>query len=263
MFFHAKRSIYSKNQLLEVMCQYRFLPILRVETEVPSDFQEALREDYPRYSCRKDQQPPKMQMLAGQIPRLEQSAPTNNHCFSSEDGLWRVNLTKDYLTLTAGRYTIWEEFARRLDKVLYQFIQVYRPACFQRVGLRYINAVSRTALELEQTPWRELIEEKYLGFMDDETIPETAFGRCTQDVEMALPGGCRLKLHTGPGLVHRGVVAGDREVKFVLDIDVSVNGNLPVNKAVEALNTLHVHAWSVFRGAITDTLHDAMGPKEG
>ncbi len=41
----------------------------------------------------------------------------------------------------------------------------------------------------------------------------------TQDVEMTLAGGCRLKLHCGPGMVKRGNVE-DKEVRFILDNDV-------------------------------------------
>jgi putative pyruvate formate lyase activating enzyme len=38
-------------------------------------------------------------------------------------------------------------------------------------------------------------------------------------------------------------------------------GNLPVNLSAGALQTLHAQAYSIFRGAITDTLHDAMEPE--
>ena len=37
-------------------------------------------------------------------------------------------------------------------------------------------------------------------------------------------------------------------------------GNVAVNLSAGSLQTLHDQAWSIFRGAITDTLHDAMQP---
>ena len=52
-----------------------------------------------------------------------------------------------------------------LDKPLATFIQLYKPAYFQRVGLRYLNIVSRNALGLEDTPWRELFTPPYLGVL--------------------------------------------------------------------------------------------------
>ena len=48
MFSHETRCIYRKNQLAEVVCQLRFPEILKIETAVPADFQEAIRDEYPR-----------------------------------------------------------------------------------------------------------------------------------------------------------------------------------------------------------------------
>ena len=38
-------------------------------------------------------------------------------------------------------------------------------------------------------------------------------------------------------------------------------GKVQVNLSAAALATLHDQAWAIFRGAITDTLHDAMEPE--
>ena len=52
------------------------------------------------------------------------------------------------------------------------------------------------------------------------------------------------------------------EKVFMLDIDLFMEGNTPMNHAVPALNVVHGNAGSLFRGAITDTLHDAMEPRD-
>ena len=52
----------------------------------------------------------------------------------------------------------------------------------------------------------------------------------------------------------------DNEVKFVLDLDLYMPGNVPVNYSAGALQTLHSQAWPIFRGAITEKLHDALDP---
>ena len=263
MFSSAERCVYSKNPVLETVCQFRFPPILSIEAELPVKFQDAIREVFPRYEARKEQPAPKVTAVPGQPPKVEQLPAVTNHSFLTADGVWRINLTKDFVALTTQKYTHWEDFARMLDRPLGQFIQLYKPAFFDRVGLRYVNAVSRKELELEDTPWRELIEGRYLGPMGEEGMNEAAFTRCSQDMELALSGGCRLKLRAGPGMVRRAGATDDKEVKFVLDTDVSMSGNVQVSMAAGALSTLHAHAYSVFRGAITDTLHDAMEPEEG
>ena len=51
-----------------------------------------------------------------------------------------------------------------LDKPLAAFIQLYKPAYFQRVGLRYVNhRLPHHASDLEDVSWRELFTPAYLG----------------------------------------------------------------------------------------------------
>ena len=42
---------------------------------------------------------------------------------------------------------------------------------------------------------------------------------------------------------------------------VAMGGNVPVNLAAASMQTIHTHAGSIFRGAITDTLHNSMEPE--
>ena len=147
-----------------------------------------------------------------------------------------------------------------MDKPLAAFIQTYRPAYFQRVGLRYRNVISRQALGLEDKKFSELIAPCYLGPLSEPEANEATASRCTLDLEMAIRGGCRLQLHAGPGKERR-MVNADKETKFIFDQDLYIAGNIPLNLSAAALNTLHHQAWSVFRGAITDTLHNAMKPE--
>ena len=258
MFSHESRSIYRKNQLGEVICQLRFPEILTIEANIPAQFQEAIRQQFPRYSVRQEIPAPKLTGMPGNM-MLENQPKSNNYQFVSADGRWRVNLTSKFISLACARYTDWEEFAAMLDKPLAAFIQIYRPAYFERVGLRYLNFISRQALDLSGTAFRELIQPQYLGLLADEEVMEANASRCSMDAELALRGGCRAKIHAGPGLVKRNGQQ-DQEVKFVLDLDLYMAGNVPVNHSAGALQTLHSQAYSIFRGAITDTLHDAMEP---
>ena len=261
MFSQEERCIYTNNQLMEVICQLRFPTILAVGAREPVDFQDAVRGIFPRYQQRQVQLPPKVTQIPGQAPRVEPQKPVTNHQFITADGRYRINLTQDFISLTASPYTCWEDFARMMDKPLASFIKLYQPAYFERVGLRYLNAFSRKKLDLEGTPWRELLKPSYLGLLTAEDVPEQAFSCCTQDVEAAIPGGCRMKLHVGPGMVKRGNDDSDKEVKLIFDLDVSMNGNIPVNMAAASMQTVHTQAGSIFRDAITDVLHDAMEPR--
>ena len=202
--------------------------------------------------------PPKITGTPGNFS-LENPPASINYQFTSADGVWRVNLTTKFISIACTQYTGWEAFAAKLDKPLAAFIKLYKPAYFERVGLRYVNFISRKALELEGTPFRELISSCYLGILSEEDIAESATSRCCVDTELALRGGCRAKIHAGPGLIKRSGVQ-DPETKFIFDQDLFLPGKLPLNLAAGALQTLHGQSWSIFRGAITDTLHEAMEP---
>ena len=246
MFSQQTRCIYRNNQLAEVICQLRFPEILSIETELPAAFQEEIRDVFPRFSQRKEGLPGKQ---------------NNNYQFATADGLARVNLTSRFISLAISRYQSWEAFARLLDKPLAAFIRIYKPAYFERVGLRYLNFISRRELGLEHLPFRELISGCYLGILSQEEVAENTTIRCTTDADFALRGGCRCKLHAGPGSVRRPGKQ-DPEVKFILDLDLYMPGNVELQLSAGALETLHGQSYGLFRGAITDTLHEALDPDE-
>ncbi len=261
MFLECERVRYGKPQLLEVICQLRFPTILSISAKEPAEFQELIRDEYPRYSRNVEKLPPKVIGQPGNM-KFEEQEDVINYQFLSADGRWKVNLTNSFIALATPAYTCWEDFAAKLDEVLAQFIKVYHPAFFERIGLRYINAFSRKQLDLEGVPFRELLQPCYLGILAEEDVQETATTRSSLDTEVNLRGGCRAKIHAGPGMIRRTGKAEDKEVYFILDNDLFMSGNVPVNLSTGAMQTLHQQADSLFLGAITDRLRDAMEPLE-
>ncbi len=259
MFSQESRCIYRNAQVADVICQLRFPEILSIGTTVPDKFQEAIRAEFPKYTKLQEMPVPKLTGTPGNLT-MQKPEPTTNHQFVSADGVWRVNMTSKFISLACTDYSCWEDFARKLDKPLAAFIQIYKPAYFERVGLRYVNFISRGNLGLPGVPFRELIEPCWLGPIAEEDVLERNCSRSTVDVEMALRGGCRVKVHAGPGMVKRGGQQ-DKEVKFIFDQDLYMPGQIPVNLSAGALQTLHSQAFSIFRGAITDKLHEALEPR--
>ena len=197
--------------------------------------------------------------------KADAAGTVNNYQFISADSQWKVSLTKIFIALSTHGYTRWEEFAKRLDRILAAFIQAYQPAYFSRVGLRYINAFRKAELGLENAQWRELIQPGYLGLMGDDDAQEGAFLKNEQNITAAMPGGAKCNIKCGPGMlrkINNQTRQSQEEKVFMLDIDLFMEGNTPMNHAVPALNVVHGNAGSLFRGAITDTLHDAMEPRD-
>jgi uncharacterized protein (TIGR04255 family) len=171
LFSEYERYQYAKSPLVEVVCQLRFPTILSISAKEPAEFQEAVRKQFPRYAVRKEQLPPKLK--PGPTPTLEPQQPVTNYNFVSEDGLWKLNLTNHFIALSTLRYQRWEDFAAQLDRPLAQFIQIYQPSFFQRIGLRYVNAFSRRVLGLEDLLWDDLIQPAFLGILGEPDVVET------------------------------------------------------------------------------------------
>ena len=174
-----------------------------------------------------------------------------------------MNLTRDFIALSTLTYPGWEDFARQLDKPLAAFIRLYKPAYFQRVGLRYVNLVSRARLGLEDRSWTELIAPAYTGPMREEDVAEDRFLSCGSDLIVKLDSSCQAKVHAGIGKIKNNTPGApqDPEVKFIFDMDLFMAGNTPCTLAAAALETLHGHAGRLFEGAVTDTLRTAMDPE--
>lgn len=254
--FDGKKYMYEKPQLIEVICQLRFPPILSIEANVPAEFQDKIRERFPRYDARDEK-----------VVTPQGTQQVKNHSFISADGSYKLSLTKNFIALSTMRYTTWDDFAAWLDEPLGQFISVYKPAYFERIGLRYMNGFSREKLELENHRWNDLIQSQYLGVLDSDGIDETKVGKCSVDIEMKLEEDCAVKIHAGPGMIKRAVRTPqgvqqiqEKGVRFIFDLDVFSAGNIKLASAVEVLDRVHTQADSLFSEAITDVLHEAMEP---
>ena len=161
MFPAAERVVYEKNQLEEVICQLRFPQILRIDAEPPSQFQDAIRKAYPLYS-EEDPTGGLGAQLSPEVARLVKgvfAGPTVKLArrFSSSDQAWVVSLASNFIALSTRVYRRWSDFFEHFREPLTAFTDIYEPAFFARIGLRYRNALTRSALGLNDQPWSELL----------------------------------------------------------------------------------------------------------
>ena len=233
LFSDHPRTHYRNAPAHEVICQLRFPSILTINSVEPADFQEAIRAEFPQYARRQDAAPPRITGLGSPNPKVEQQPPVTNHNFVSEDNQWKLNLTKDFIALSTLHYPGWEEFARQLDKPLAAFIRLYKPAYFQRVGLRYVNIFSRARLGLEGALWAELFSPAYTAPMQEAELPEDRFLNCAYKLppkldfnriaEIAENIPTPLVLHGGSGLsdsdFRTAVERGISKVNIFTDIN--------------------------------------------
>lgn len=260
LFSDHPRTHYPHAPVHEVICQLRFPTIPAILNAEPADFQAAIQADFPRCSRRQEEGAPRLVANKDGKPELRKTPPFFHYSFLSEDGRWKISLTPDYIALSTLRYPGWEEFARHLDKPLASFIQLYHPACFQRLGLRYVNLVSRKTLGLEDYGWDELFAPAYTAVFQEDDATEQNVLTTGTDLMLQLDSSCRVKIHAGPGRIQtvQPDAPIDNEIKFIFDMDLAMLGNTPCQFAAPGLETIHAHGTRLFEGAITDDLRDAI-----
>lgn len=260
MFPEITRVVYKINPLDNVICQLRFPPILKIDTEVPSDFQDKIRSYYPSLSESSEltfETSPNIeeQMPADAIKQMLKSPGIKNYEFSSEDGKWKVNLTRNFMSLSTKQYHRWEEFKEKLQLPLETLVSIYSPSYFTRVGLRYVDVIRRSKLGLADIDWKELINEHILGLLAVSGVGEAARG--FQSIYEVKLEDSNIRIST------RTVKSIDSdEVCFMIDSDFFNTNKLELEEALKKLDFFNNHASRLIRWCIKDRLHKAMEPQE-
>jgi len=251
----SPRVIYDKNTLEEVICQFRFPSILKVTATPPVEFQERVRGKYPLYQ--EVSTTNVSDLLPGGLPtdlaRLFSGPASTIHDFRSEDSTWRVTLSQNAIALTCYKYRYWEAFQERFSDISRALLEIYAPAFYSRIGLRYKNVIRRSLLDLGGTPWQELLQSHITGEL----------GSSLASNVRQFSGESIIKLSDENHLVRirHGLADQSDEVSFVIDSDFFTEERTPLNAADSVLEEFHGQSGKFFRWCIHTRLHDAMGPR--
>lgn len=259
-FPDSPRIVYAANPLVEVICQLRFPPILRIDSEVPSAFQERIRNQYPVLRERTDG-PPVPSGLPSQIADLLRASlaarnRTVGYDFLSSDGIWTVGLTREFLSLGTARYEKWETFREQLAGPFQALIETYRPSFFTRVGLRYQDLIQRSRLGLDGHAWANLLEPHITGLLAAPGLKADVGATFAQT-------SMRFRRDLGQVTLRHGLVeAADRqETCYLFDADFFSDERIEIEHAHEKLDYFNRQSGRLFRWCIGTVLHEAMGPE--
>ncbi|OOG28768.1 hypothetical protein B1C78_00660 [Thioalkalivibrio denitrificans] len=255
-FPKSERVIYRRNPLIEVICQLRFSPILRINAELPAVFQELLRRDYPilREQHAKVEGMPLPPEVDRVVSFLAKDAGTVYE-FVSEDAVWRVSLAKDFVALTTTNYERWEAFQSRISNVLDVLKETYNPPFFTRIGLRYQDAIARSELGLENCAWPELLRSEVCGELQSQDVAANILGTKRQVLFKLDKSGGRVRLAHGLSTNER-----TKEVGYLIDADFYTEQRTEVKDVLGILGSYNRQAGNLFRWCISDRLHHAMEP---
>lgn len=259
-FPETNRVVYKKNPLVQVICQFRFHPILRIDDKQPVDFQEKIRKYYPVFRDKASENLPFPEAVIDQLPpEMLSLFNVGNRAFefANLDNEWVISLTKDFFALTTSDYVRWEEFKSKLEYSFNTFVDLYSPAPFTRIGLRYRNIIKRSELNLETVEWTELLQDYLVA--DLKTL---------QKVGQITELGHVLTLHLDDNLtkvrIRHGLVKNNdkKEDYYLIDNDFFTDQITEVKNGIVTLDRFNRENHRLFRWCITDRLHQSMEPTE-
>lgn len=256
-FPESDRALYQRNPLAEVICQLQFPTVLPIATELPSDFQQRIRQAYPvfRQESGTPAMPAEMSQLLANLPVNLQSGPV--YSFDSEAGTRTVTLTRDALAITERDYTRWEDLRTEIETVRSALEEIYVPSFYTRIGLRYQNILDPGALQLQGTGWAELLHPAIAGMLGvADEISSTVDG-VGGAAEIAINDVPEAAVRIQYGLVQK---PPDGPAPFALDADFYTNQRSPYDQVPDILETFNHLAGNLFRWAIKERLRDALRP---
>lgn len=256
-FPESPRVFFRNNPLVEVVCQLRFPPILRIATEEPAEFQEVIRDEYPMYRREKPVfESEEIEDLVRQIGLLKDTERVI-HKFLTEDEGRYISLAREFVAVTEHSYREWQEFVAEIHRMMDAVQDTYAPKAYSRIGLRYRDVIDREALGLEDAPWAELLNSSLLGLLgEDRLAPRVQNTRSQVEFRLDDPAGSRCTLRHG--FAQRS--DGDVTV-YLVDADFHTQHKMGGEDALDALERFNRVAGNLFRWAITSVLERALEPE--
>lgn len=256
IFKKYENKILKNNPLKNVICQLKFPNILSINEELPAKFQEEIRDEFPNF-----QEITEMQNeivintnLENNFlrPSFTQQKPIKNFKFSTRDGGTSINLTSSFIALSTLNYSTWEDFCSKLKKIIYLFQDIYRPAYFTRIGLRYIDTFNYFRYSITNETLSEYFNNSVLGLLSDKTISSAVYSM-QNSVELHSQEDVAVKI-----LATIAQVIGEEGNSFVLDSDFIFSGQSDINGFEDILNRLHLEASGFLHWAVSKKMEELM-----
>lgn len=250
-----KRVKYGKSPLVEVIFQLRFPTILAINSKQPVGFQEKIRALYPFYKESIEQQNEFIISPDGNPSQVKKNENIN-YSFVSGDNASKVNLTSSFIAISTLAYTQWEDFIKQIEYVIPTFEAEYDPAFYTRVGLRYVDVITKGQLGLSDRKWSDLIQPHILGVVTPE-IEEGVRSFVSEAEYINADGKSFTKTHFE--FVH---VNNNKETSLLIDTDNFMPEITQKNELINVANQLHANSSNFIVKAIKKELSDAMEPVE-
>lgn len=135
LFEGYQMTTYPKNFISKIITRIDFQPILKLKAEEPVAFQDAVRQQFPRFGQKESVD---ISIKAGEIPVTTKN-PTWQ--FKNKEKTDVIGLNYKFLTLTSDKYVSFESFFTNVEFMYSTFNNIYHPSIIMKIGLRFINEI--------------------------------------------------------------------------------------------------------------------------
>ena len=187
------------------------------------------------------------------LPLSAQQPPLSGWRAISQDRNWVVAFLPGSAALETKAYTTWDDFLPRIQAVLTAVSEQLRPAIQMRIGLRYVDLVTRSGVTSPQG-WRGRIVDGLLGPIQHPTFGAGVLATQQQvDIDAGEAMRCTLRHGTVPSDTDEGL-------GYLLDWDLYQEEVRAFDPAVirEQLLRFHQLALQLFQQAITPEFLDEL-----
>jgi uncharacterized protein (TIGR04255 family) len=189
---------------------------------------------------------------ASAAPVLAESSGVEGWRFSSTDGVWTVQLTRDFAALQTTRYETWEEsFRPRLALVIDAIAAHIAPRVEQRLGLRYVDRIRIPGLAMP-ADWQPYVIPELLGLAVHGDLGRAVAGAQQQLVLDLGEGGVQCGFRHG--FLRDPTAMAD--IQYYLDYDVFRQAGRAfdaesIRRAADQFNT---YALQLFQASVTPAM---------
>lgn len=252
-FPQSERVVFSSNPLAEVVCQLTFPRMLELDQDIPVEFQKAIRSAFPVASSSAGVEF-EFTTEGGAPPIGQRMRPT--YSFASDGTGLTVTLCSNFVALSATKYVRWERFREAVALVLRALLTTYEVPFFQRIGLRYIDVIDRTALGLDGVPWSNLLRPELLGLSAAQEVSSSEVTELSSTSVLKTDKG---SVRLTSGFARRSDTGN---LGFLIDSDFFAERRVEAkpDECLVLLDEYNKSAGDLFRWCITDQLRDALKP---
>jgi uncharacterized protein (TIGR04255 family) len=242
VFPEAQRVELKRPPLELVVCQLRFPTVLALAAnQPPEEFQRRIRTTYP-VSRR---QSGMTLEVGGRGPQFSSSSIW---LFDDKESQWTVSLGADFLSLETKRYRRFEDYIGRFQEVVQAARDLYPIELRERLGLRYVDRISREREPNLPEDWPSRVRQELIGLRQFRGAGEAQMS----NLEVRFAFGERI-LTVRSLYVDRGFpgVAAD---ELVLDFDCYIEKRDSLEGLADLLHEFRRLAYNAFSWALGDVL---------